>query len=170
MDDLTDRLVIGHICSSHGIKGFLKVRSLSGEASHFLLLKTVFIRKGERFLSFEVEAVRKTTPAILLKLVGIDSPEEAVQVRGLDIWVERKNAAPLKKGEYYHADLCRCQVIRRNEIIGTVRAVCDGGSADILEVVRPQEKPIMVPFRDHFVREVDVEKRVIVLDEEFPLP
>ncbi len=170
MDDRADWLAIGHIRSSHGIKGFVKVRSLSGEASHFFRLKTVYVRKGERFLPFKVEAVRKTTPAILLKLVGIDSPEEAAQIRGLEIWVERKNAASLKKGEYYHADLCRCKVIRRKEIVGTVRAVCDGSAADILEVIRPQEKPIMVPFRDHFVREVDIKKGVIVLDEEFPLP
>ena len=95
-----DRLAIGLIRTSHGLKGNLKVKSLSGEVDHFFRIKKVYILKKERFIPFTVQSVRKLSSCILMKLEGIDTPEVARDYRGLEIWASRQDACPLKEGEY----------------------------------------------------------------------
>ncbi|MGC9313709.1 MAG: ribosome maturation factor RimM, partial [Sediminispirochaetaceae bacterium] len=40
-----ERLVVGIVRTSHGIKGYVKVMSLSGEQRHFLNMKEVHLLK-----------------------------------------------------------------------------------------------------------------------------
>ena len=42
---MKEKLVIGIIRTSYGIKGELKVKSLSGETAHFLALKYIYLKK-----------------------------------------------------------------------------------------------------------------------------
>ena len=165
-----DWFAIGQIKKSHGLRGNLKVKSLSGEIDHFFRLKKVYIRKNERFIPFKVESVTKATSGILMKLADIDTPEKGREYRGLEIWVDRQDASPLQKGEYYLADICHCRVYKGDTEIGWVKAVCEGTAADILEVISPNGETIMVPFVEPFVGEVDIKEQKISLKEEFTLP
>ena len=49
--------------------------------------------------------------------------------------------------------------------IGAVRAVWDGGRSQLLEVAAPDGKTHLVPFLEHFIREVDLSKGRIALRE-----
>ncbi len=165
-----DRLAIGLIKTSHGLKGNLKVKSLSGEVDHFFRIKRVYIRKKNRFIPFAVQSVKKLSSCILMKLEGIDTPEIARDYRGLEVWASRQDASPLKEGEYYLADIYNCRVYRGYKEIGRVKSVCEGSAADILEVESLSGKTIMIPMIDHFVGEIDVKEKRILLKEEFTLP
>lgn len=165
-----DRLAIGRIGGAFGLTGALKVRSLSGETSHFFALDQVFVGSEGGFETFQVETVQPYRDGVLLKFAGVDSPEQGDRLRGREIWVERAHASALGDGEYYVADLCRCRVYQGGQEIGTVVSVCEGGNAELLEVERPSGGRLIVPFSVPFVGDVDVEKGSIHLTEEFELP
>ncbi len=165
-----DLLVIGLIKTSHGLKGYLKLKSLSGEIEHFFRLKKVYIRKKDLFFSYPVESVKGTATDVLIKLEGIDTPEEASEYRGLELWADRKDASPLKKGEYYLADICKCRVYQGLKEVGKVKSVSSGGQADLLEVQSRSGTTFMIPFIDRFVGEIDLRERRIFLKEELTLP
>ncbi len=168
---MQQRLAIGTIRTSHGVSGFLKVRSLSGEVGHFSRLETVYIGSQAAPIPFEVEQVAPSKGGdVLLKLKGIDTPEDARRLSGKDIWADRGEAAPLKEGEYYLADLAGCRILSRGAEVGRVKAVIEGGSADLLEVVDAEGRTFLVPFLDRFVGEVDVQQGTIELKEESLLP
>ncbi|HEB10246.1 MAG TPA: 16S rRNA processing protein RimM, partial [Spirochaetales bacterium] len=105
---MEERLAIGLIRTSHGVKGNLRVKSFSGETNHFSRLKKVYIKKGDRFIPYRVKSVGGSHSSLLLKLENIDTREEALRLRGEVLWVDRSVASPLKQGEYYYADLSRC--------------------------------------------------------------
>jgi 16S rRNA processing protein RimM len=163
-------LAVGRVQTSHGLKGTIKVKSLSGEIEHLLRLKSVHLGSGGALTLFQVEYVRPAAGAVLLKLVGIDSPENAAAHRGQFIWVERRFASTLGEEEYYTADLEGCRLFQGGVLIGTVVAVPEGGGGDFLEVESAEGKRLIVPFTGHFVSKVDITGRRIELTEAYEQP
>ena len=157
-----DRLVIGLVRTSHGIKGFIKVTSLSGQWEHFLVLKQVTLRKGGRERLYQVEAVKSSGVLLLMKLRGIDTPEMGKSLAGAEILVPREQAAPLGEGEFYQVDLQGCRVVHQGETLGFVKAISQGGAADLLEVVT-DEGVYLVPFQEPYIGEVDLEGKNLEL-------
>lgn len=161
------RLATGRVAGCHGLKGYLRVVSFSGATEHFLGLRTLTLRLpgGER--QYAVQDAKVHGKGLLLKLEGVDDPEQCAELRGGEIWVEREQACALGEGEYYVADLCLCRVFHRGAELGQVVAVSEGGSGEFLEVQRPAGPRLVVPLTERFVGPIDVEARRIELREEY---
>ncbi len=158
------QIVIGKIRTSHGVKGDLKVHSTSDEYDHFSKLKTIILRKGKRTKEFEVEGIKGKGSATLMKLKGIDSPEEGKLFTGYEIVVDDKFKASCKKGEYYQSDLIGCDLIFEKEKVATVLDIMYGGPNDLLEVKRLDDnRVVLVPFKDEFVGDVNIKNKQIEL-------
>lgn len=158
-----ETLVIGILQRSHGVKGFLRVKSLSGETTHFLRLEWVYLRKGGQDTRFEVEEVKVSGKDVFLKLKGIDSPEASLPYLSSEIVVPKDKAAPLKENEYYYGDLCRCRLIHQGEVVGRVVSVMESGASFLLEAKLTSGKQVLIPFVDAWVGEVAVEAGTIEL-------
>ncbi len=158
-----DTLVIGILQRSHGVKGFLRVKSLSGETTHFLSLKWVYLRKGEQDVRFEVEEAKVRGKDVFLKLKGIDSPEASLPYLSSEIVVPKDKASPLKENEYYYGDLCRCTLIHRGEVMGRVVSVIESGACFLLEVRLTSGRTVLIPFVDAWVGEVKIDEGKIEL-------
>jgi 16S rRNA processing protein RimM len=154
-------LAVGRVQTGHGLKGYLKVKSLSGEIGHLLRLKNVLLGDRGNQSPFDVEDVRRGVGAVLLKLAGIDNRESADRYRGQFVWVDRRFASVLGEEEYYITDLQGCRLFQGTILIGRVVAVPEGGGGDFLEVESPEGKRLIVPFSKHFVGRVDIADRRI---------
>lgn len=164
------QIVVGKIRTSHGVKGDLKVLSVSDEYDHFQDFKTVVLRKGNRSKEFLVEAVKGKGPSTLIKLKGIDTPEEGKLYAGYEILVDKQFASPCRDGEYYQSDLIGCSLIFQNKAVATVLAIMNGGANDLLEVKREDnEKVVLVPFRNEFVGDVNIKDKTIQLEVDWIL-
>ena len=161
-----DNITIGVIRTSHGINGLLKVRSTSGETGHFARLREAIFRKGEKERIFPVEEVHAAGTEVLLKVKGIDTPEEAKLFAGWELMASRSHAAPLKPGEVYAADLLGCRLVRDGTELATVRSTIEGGASDLLEVELAESgRAVLVPFVDAWIGTVDIKARTIELRE-----
>mgnify|MGYP005836776687 CR=1 FL=1 len=156
-------LVIGILQRSHGVKGFVRVKSLSGETDHFLHLHWVLLRKEGQETRFEVEQSKVSGKDVLLKLKGIDTPEASLPYLSSEILVPKDQVSPLKENEYYMGDLCRCTLIHRGNMVGKVVSVVESGASFLLEVEVPNGRRILIPFVDAWVGEVKIEARTIEL-------
>jgi 16S rRNA processing protein RimM len=167
---LNERLAVGVVTGTHGVAGALKVKSFSGAWDHLLALREVEFRcKGvDRKVLFQ--SVRPQPPGVIVRIEGVETPEQARRFIGCEIWVPRRQAAPLDSGEYYEADLCLCSVWLAGKEIGKVRSVLDGGRSQLLEVRTAEGRTCLVPFIEHFVGEVDMEKGRIHLKGDEILP
>ncbi len=169
-----DRLVTGFIRSPHGLNGFVKVQSASGEFSHFEGLAEITIRTGgkdgtERRL--EIEEIDGLPFSLMMKFKGIDTAEQAKTLAGAEILVSRDKACPLEKGEYYVVDLCTCKLVYDGVPIGQITGVMEGGADDLLEVTLSEcsgpdssgNRSVLVPFRKEFVGKVDIKAGTVEL-------
>jgi 16S rRNA processing protein RimM len=161
----SELLAVGVVSATHGITGELKVRSFSGSAENLLPLTEALFRKAGAEKRLRLVSVRAQPPGVIVRVEGLDSPEKARALVGSEVWISREEAAPLRDGEFYTADLCRCRLWFGNEEIGPVRSVWDGGPSQLLEVQGKGGKVFLVPFTAHFVGDVDLAAGRIELKE-----
>ncbi len=165
-----DKIAIGKIRTSTGVKGYLKVLSFSGEYKHFSKLKGLEIemKYSGKTKFFSVEDVKCSTASAAIKLQGIDNPEDGKKLSGWEIYTERKYAAGLKKGEFYHADLHGCSLVYDKEPVGLIKGIVESPTADMLEV-DTDGSIHLVPLLDVFIGEIDIRNKTIELKEKWLL-
>lgn len=166
-------LVTGKIRTSYGVKGYMKVLSYSGDKDHFSRLDRITLKCGDREFGKKIEDVRVANKDILIKLEGINSPEEAQKYRNCEILIPREKASKCRDGEFYTADLVGCALVKDSRVYGTVISVVTNSSSDLLEVESPEltekgkNKVFLVPFRKEFIGKVDTAGKEIELLEEW---
>ncbi|MDR0997621.1 MAG: ribosome maturation factor RimM [Treponema sp.] len=160
---MTETFVAALVGAPFGLKGFVKVRSLSGEIEHLLKLGSVSLRREgrEEFWKIEEAVPAPPGPLVLMKFRGIDSPEAAKTLGGAEILVKREDAASLKPGEYYIEDLKGLTVYAapEGEILGVITGVIEGGGGNLAEVRLNGGERRLIPFRNEFFGEIDLPGR-----------
>ena len=165
---------LGLVGSPFGLKGFVKVKSLSGETGHFIKLKEVTLRKGEKEESFKVEEIlteeENRNSSLLMRFAGIDNPEVAKRLTGAEIITGREYAAPLKEGEYYVEDLKGLEVVSKNgEPLGEIIDIIEGGGGNLAELKLMSGAVKLAPFRKEFFGVVDLKEGKVELIEPWVL-
>jgi 16S rRNA processing protein RimM len=164
---LTDRLTVGVVGRRHGVRGHFRVHSHSGETLHLKELVEVGIELAAGVRNFAVEEVRILGDGVLMKLVGVDTPEAARELVGSQIWVDREHAAALAEDEFYVVDLIGCRVEHQGTgPCGKVTAVLPAGGGDVLEITDGDKEALMIPFRKEYVARVDLLSGMILLAED----
>jgi 16S rRNA processing protein RimM len=101
----------------------------------------------------------------LLTLDGIDTRAAAEQLKGVYLMVPEQETMPLAEGSYYVFDLVGCDVFSDDGTkLGEVRDALTGTGNDLLVILRPGGGESLVPFARRFVKEVDIERKRLVLD------
>ena len=149
---------------THGVEGFLRLVSLSGETAHLRRLSScVLVTKEKKELTVEIESMKTLSDSLLVRFVGYDSPEKARFLSGSVMYIDRKDAPPLKKGEVYVADLFGLDVIFDGKVVGKVEFVSDGAQAMFLNVKKNDGDMRIVPYLPVYVSRPDLEKGTIEL-------
>ena len=170
--------ILGQIGPPFGLKGFVKVKSFSGEISHFLKLDTVTLKFGLKpglglglmEESRKVAEIVKQGNSLLMRFEGIDSPEAAGELNGAEIIAEREKSSPLGRGEFYIEDLKGLKVItKEGKETARIIDVVEGGGGYLAELKLISGKKQFVPFRNEFFGEVDIELGKIMLMEDWIL-
>jgi len=153
-----------------GLEGEVKVHTHNDEFGHLAKLKVAWLRaKDGSTRELAITGYRVVGGQPLMRFAGYESPERAQELNGMHLLVKRSQASPLKKGEFYTADLIGCAVMHRGQRLGEVVSTVDGAQALLLEIKANDGALSLVPFLDHYIGEVDIEKRTIELLTEWVL-
>ena len=166
---MTEQFIAGIIGAPFGLKGQVKVKPLSGEIDHLLRLQSVTARKDGQEKRLVIAESSAAAPLVLMRFAGYDSPEAVKALGGAELLVDRKNAAPLQPGEFYIEDLKGLSVITleehppNNGILGHITTVIEGGSGDLVEIRLNNGALRLIPFREEFFTDIDLENRQVTL-------
>jgi 16S rRNA processing protein RimM len=165
---VTEKFIIGLAGAPFGVKGFIKIHSLSGETEHLLKLKSVIVSKDGREQTLKIEESALALPDVIMRFEGIDSPEKAKTLTGIQLIAGREQAAPLGKGEFYIEDLKGLPVTAENsagagETIGSITDIIEGGGGELAEIKLSGGEKRLVPFRKEFFSEISPQEGRVVL-------
>jgi 16S rRNA processing protein RimM len=114
--------------------------------------------------SYKIKEFLHQGTGLLVKFNGIESPEDAKKIIGAELLVEREKAAPLKTDEFYIEDLKGISVLlENNKIIGEISDIIEGGGTFLAEICLNSKEKRLVPFRNEFFGEISIEKKTIIL-------
>ena len=155
---MKDFMSVGQIGKTHGLKGEVKVFSLSDSLERFKKLKSVYIDGELR----KIEGCKLQTDKVILKIEGIDSIEQADLYRNKYLMVSREDAVKLTEGSYYVADLIDCVVYdEAGEELGKVFDVLSTPGNDVYWVKGKEE--LLIPVLKDIVISIDIDKHIIII-------
>jgi 16S rRNA processing protein RimM len=160
-------VVVGRVVKPHGVRGEMRVEPETDFPDRLLGLRDAYLIRGGRPVPVSVETVRQTADAVLVKLAGITSPEEAAAWRGALLAVPREAAAVPPEGRFFVFDVIGMAVVMESgEPLGTVEEIIRTPGNDVF-VVRGLRGEVLVPAIASVVLAVDTTTKRIVIR---PLP
>lgn len=155
---------MGYVRSAVGVKGWVKLKVDTETQDSLLSYADWWLSKQDDWQLFRIENSRINAQGLQVKFVGIDNRDAAEQLRGMTIGIKREDFAQAGDNEYYWTDLVGMAVYTpEEEKLGEVNSLMESGAHDIL-VVHLENREILIPFVEHFILDVDLEKRRITAD------
>lgn len=163
------RITLGKIAGVYGVRGWIKIHSLSRPVENLLRYRRWWIARGDGFETQVLDG--KAHAGSLIALISgpdgqpIEDRDIAASLIGSDIQVERSAFPKLPKGQYYWVDLIGLNVFNeQDEALGVVVDMTSNGAQDVL-VLRQDDVERMIPFvHGPIVKSVDMAARRIVCD------
>lgn len=169
-----DLLVIGRLTAVYGLKGWLKVYSYTDPMENLLNYEHCFVQRHGQWQPVEIEAGRPHGKGLVLKLRGVETPEQGAGFTGCELAIPLTELPALPDNEYYWRQLIGLQVVvdhpeRGRLVLGRVDHLMETGANDVL-VVRGDEHSIdrrerLIPYLpDNVVLEVDLTTQTMRVD------
>ena len=163
-----DLVVTGKIVKPHGILGWVKVQVLSSNPGRFREGNAFILEGREGGDRLVVQGV-KATPGetILVKFEGLDTRDQAELIRGKRLFITPEETGEPPPGCFWEHQIVGLVVKTTEGLeLGKVREVMETGANDVL-VVRQGRREHLIPMIEDVVKEVDLERGVLVI---FPMP
>ena len=158
------RLEVGQIVNTFGIKGFVKVKPWVNDIERFDELKKVYVKIKKETQKLEIEEVKYHKGMVLIKFKGIETIEQAENLKNCYLEIDREDAIPLEEGTYFIADLLDSDVYtEQDEFLGKLEDIYNTGAKDIYVVKNELGKTILLPGIPEVIKKVDIENSKIIV-------
>ena len=164
-------VVVGRIGRPHGVKGAATIEVRTDEPDkRFAAGARLLTDSG---LDLTVASATWHSGRLLVTFEGFEDRSAVEQLRNALVSVDRPaDERPEDPEEFYDSDLEGCEVVvdggdsdadPGSAAIGVVREVSHLPGQDLLVVVTPDEREVLIPFVSAFVPQIDVSAKRIVI-------
>ena len=160
-------LEVGQIVNTYGINGFVKVIPLVDNNNQFKDFKVLYIQEKKNLKELHIEEVKFSKNLILLKFEGIDTIEQAEELRNIYLQAKRSDIK-LEEGAHFIVDLIGLEIYtEEGEFLGKLKEVLQPGANDVYVVTMSDGKEVVMPAIKECILSVDMENgqmKVHVMD------
>lgn len=151
---------MGRVAGSYGVRGLIRVRPYSAEPEALAAHRKWRIGADD----YGVEETKVHSGALLARLAGIGTREQALRLKGKAVSVPRAALPEPEAGQYYWADLVGLEVVNaQGSVLGVVQGLFSNGAHDVMELTGDRSTRL-VPFLPAVVKKVDLEGRRIEVE------
>ncbi len=156
-----NKIHVATILAAHGIKGEVKVKSLTETPQAFATYGPLVAKDGR---VFEIRNVRAQKDDFLCVLNDISDRNAAEALRGLELFVVREKLPALKEGEVYLSDVQGKEVLADGKSLGHIVGFQNFGAGELMEL----EGGMLIPvsFIASFATQVHLSLPEGYLDDE----
>ncbi len=159
-----DFYYLGKIVKTSGYKGNLVFFFDVDDISYYKDLEAVFVEISEELIPFAISGIQiKDNKTAFVKIEDIDDEEQAVALTGKDLYLPLSYLPPLTGKKFYFHEVTGFSIIDNN--YGNIGKVTDfiEHSAQVLFVIKNNDKEILVPTSDEIIKKIDRKNKIIYI-------
>ena len=155
---------MGQLLKPKGLKGEFKAKIFNRFGNSLKVGVVVWLEnRKNKYLKHTIERISQTEKYSYVKLVECCSRENAEELSGLLIYLNRENFELIDQNEHYLVDLIGCSVLDQNfNLLGITVDVWNLPSQNLL-VIKEGEKEFFIPYVDAHVKFFDKDKRHLIV-------
>ena len=160
-----DYINAGQISGVFGVKGSVKVFSYTDPRENILRYSPWLLKKNDQTRQFKVVSGQRQGLNVVAYLEGIQDRDQAFDLIGWDILINKSQLPKPGKDEYYWLDLIGLDVKNlQDEYLGKVDHLLETGANDVL-VVLDGETERLIPFlQSTTVLNIDLQAGIMIVD------
>ncbi len=161
----SDYINAGQISGVFGVKGSVKVFSYTDPRENILRYSPWLLKKNDQTRQFKVVSGQRQGLNVVAYLEGIQDRDQAFDLIGWDILINKSQLPKPGKDEYYWLDLIGLDVKNlQDEYLGKVDHLLETGANDVL-VVLDGETERLIPFlQSTTVLNIDLQAGIMIVD------
>ncbi len=165
-ESLDPWVVIAQLGAPFGLAGWLRIQ-LFTEGDFLTRYPTCWIRQGGYEVPLTIEALTERATGSVMKILGCDTPEQAMVYRAAELVVPRSALPPLVgPHEFYWVDLEGCEVfcLPEERLLGVIGYLYESVQ-DVMVVQAEGGAEQHIPFlMPEVVQRVDLQARKVWVD------
>ncbi|MCK4842672.1 MAG: ribosome maturation factor RimM [Methylococcales bacterium] len=161
----SELLNVGEISGVFGIKGWVKVYSLTDPRENILSYSPWILKKGSETKEVKLLNGKQQGKSIVASIEGVSDRNIAESYTGWEILIKKDQLPEPEEGEYYWADLVGLSVETEQGVnLGQVDHLIETGANDVL-VVKDDKQERLIPFLlEQVVKKIDLGSSQMIVD------
>ena len=153
-------LAVGFLRRAHGVHGEMIMDLHTDFPERLRSGRKLFV--GEKRKPMTLSGARPHAKGMLVKLKGVETPEDVVPLRNQWVYVQTTDVPSLPKGKLYQHELFGFQVVDENgDSLGELVEIIETGANDVYVVRNESGKEILLPAIPSVILELDSERRLM---------
>jgi 16S rRNA processing protein RimM len=153
-------LVVGFLRRAHGVHGEMIMDLHTDFPERLQSGRKLFV--GDERKPMTLSGVRPHAKGVLVTLKGIETPEDAGQLRNQWVYVRAIDVPALPEGKIYQHELFGFKVVDENEHpLGELVEILETGANDVYVVKDEAGKEILLPAIPSVILELDTDRRLM---------
>ncbi|MGO1367895.1 MAG: ribosome maturation factor RimM [Senegalia sp. (in: firmicutes)] len=154
-----NKIKVGKIINTHGLKGELKILALTDDENRFEDLNEIYIEDTK----YTIEKVRYKKNFPMIKFKEFSDINEVLKFKDKYIYIDEKDLVELEKDSYFIFQIKGLMVKTVDGLeIGIVKDVLSPGANDVY-VVDGKEKDHLIPAVKEFIKDINLDEGHIII-------
>lgn len=175
VNDADELVVIGKITAVYGVKGWVKIHSLTEPMENFVSYQGYYLERADQWEAVEFDQIKRHSKGLVGLVEGVTNRDQAKRYCQCNIAVPASEMAKLDDGQFYWYQLEGLQVWtaepegNKGSLLGTLDHMMETGANDVLVVKASKEsidkRERLIPYLpDQVIKNIDIDAGFITVD------
>lgn len=157
---------IGKIVNTQGIKGEVRILSNSDfKDERFKEGAIITVKNKRESEQLKIEKSHAYKSFMIVKFTRFDNINQVLKYKNYDVFADEISRDMLMEDEYLNSDIVGCSILDQDYVtLGVVSDIIDNPAHNLLRVDREDKKSFLVPFKDIFLIDVNINDKKIVIN------
>lgn len=153
-------LTVGFIRRPHGVHGEMVMDLHTDFPERMKIGRKLLV--GEEHRPLTLASVRPHQKGVLVKFRGIETPEDAGQLRNQWVYIKASEVPPLPEGQVYQHEMLGFQIVDENDnLLGELMEILETGANNVYVIRDASGGELLLPAIPSVILEKDPVRRLI---------